>query len=112
MNKAVWIGAGVVMALAAALLVFQGHDLFAQDGPGGPGGPGGPMGPGRGFPGMGRMGGTAMTAMGSHLFVLSGGTLYKVDPEKMKVAGTLDLRPEGDDRPGRDDGPGSGRKGW
>ncbi|MHC5038529.1 MAG: hypothetical protein ACYTHM_14550 [Planctomycetota bacterium] len=111
MKSALLIGAGILVAAAVLFVVVQGDDLFAQDGPG-PGGRG-PGGRG-GFPGMQRRGGggVAMTTIGKHLYIVSGTTLFKVDPHEMKIVKTLELRAEGDDRPERGDQRGPGRKGW
>jgi hypothetical protein len=111
MQKAMWIAGGILIAAAGLFLVFESADLFAQEGPPGGGGPGGRG----GFPGrmsrMGGGGGAAMTVVGTHLFVFSGNTLFKVDPVKMEIVKTLELKPEGQDRP-KDDRRGSGRRGW
>jgi hypothetical protein len=109
-----WIGAGILVAALAALLVFQGSHLFAQDPWGGQGGQGGQDGPGRGGPQrmMPRMGGaSAMTSVGKFVFVTSGSTLIKVDGETMTVVKTLELpSPKPEDRPPREGE--KGEKGW
>lgn len=99
----------VVGALALALALAAGSDLFAQDGPFGGDGPGG-----RGMPRMPRMGGgggVAMTTLGKYLYVVNGSTLFKVDPDEMKVVKQLELKSDRPDMPGGDD-KGAGRKGW
>ena len=108
MKKWYWVGVAVLTVALGAAFLLQAGDLFAQEGPWG----GGDRGPRAGMGRMPRMGGgVAMITLGSHLFITNGQTLYKVDPDKMKVVGTLELRQQGpgDDRP-RDRG--EGRKGW
>lgn len=99
MKTACWVIAGIFLASLAALLVFQGTHLFAQDPWGG--GPGGPDGPRGGQPRMMPRigGGQAMTSVGKHVFITSGTLLIKVDSETMTVVKTLDLpAPKMDDR--------------
>ena len=78
------LAVAVVLAAAAAL---GRHEATAQFGPGpGPGGPGFmppmPMGPPGGQ-------GIAMLVHKDLIFIAQGGTLYKIDPQEMKVLGEV-----------------------
>jgi hypothetical protein len=76
---------GVVL-LGGATLVVARHDATAQFGPGQPGQPGFmppmPMGPPGGQ-------GIAMLVHKNLIFIAQGGTLYKIDPDEMKVLGEV-----------------------
>lgn len=93
MKKVVLIGAGILV-LAAAIFVVLDTQVLAQDG--GPWGGGGRR-PGGGRMGMSRGGGSAMTVVGSHIFVLQGNMLYKIDPGSMKILKTLEIKPPRDE---------------
>lgn len=95
--------------LAGLLLLGGGYYLRAQmdtnmDDPRPQGQ--GPMG-GMNRPMMGMMpgmtGGGAMVVFEKHIYVLSGPTLYKINPAEMKVVAELRLRKPPAGRPGRQD---------
>jgi hypothetical protein len=77
----------------------RSSQVSAQDGPprdaqrAGPGGGGGGGADQRRpfMGGGGMMAPGSMVTMGKHIFVLVGGTLYKIDPETMEVVKTLEV---------------------
>ena len=111
MKRAAFAAAGLAAATSALFLLAPGPNRSeAQDPPPQPPRQGGPDElQRRPFPGAMMMQGT-LVAQGKHLFVLMGGTLYKIDPDTMVVVKKLELIPAMDPRARERQPEGGGRE--